>query len=92
MKKEGIFHTLCVFLRKYQKGFRHFNSLQTLWAAARDSFALATAPFCIFGEIMNLSKKNGRFDKADKTAGAVGFFKKRSAVRQFRFMLFCPYG
>ena len=54
MKKEGIFHTLCVFLRKYQKGFRHFNSLQTLWAAARDSFALATAPFFERGNLLLL--------------------------------------
>lgn len=46
MKKEGIFHTLCVFLQKNKKGFRHFNSLQIFRAAARDSFALATAPFC----------------------------------------------
>ena len=45
MKKEGIFHAPCVFLKKNQKSFRHFNSLQAFWAAARDSFAPAAAPF-----------------------------------------------
>ena len=54
MKKEGIFHTLCMFLQKNQKSFRHFNSLQSLWAAARDSFALATAPFFECGNLLLL--------------------------------------
>lgn len=34
----------CVF-EKNQKSFRHFNSLEAFWAAARDSFAPAAAPF-----------------------------------------------
>lgn len=34
----------CVF-EKNQKSFRHFNSLEAFWAAARDSFAPAAALF-----------------------------------------------
>ena len=35
---------LLFYLQKIQKSFRHLNSLKAFWAAARDSFARATAP------------------------------------------------
>ena len=90
--KRGHFSCPLYVFAENQKSFRHFKSLQAFWAAARDSFALATAPFLLFGYFLFYFNFNVSGVGRDFASAARGVFRYINFARVTRCKdyLFAP--